>query len=85
VYARSDLTPLVDAADHELHAALDDARRACILEEQGSGDLSGGDMIIEECFTSDGSLTWRTINEPYASELSDYNLGDPDSCVFAQL
>jgi hypothetical protein len=59
--------------------------RGMILEEQGSGDLSGGDMIIEECFTSEGSLTWRTINEPYASELADYNMGDPSSCVFAEL
>lgn len=59
--------------------------RGMILEQQGSGDLIGGDMIIEECFASDGSLTWRVINEPYAGELPGYNMGDAQACVFEQI
>jgi len=58
--------------------------RGMIIEQDG-GDLSGGDMTIEECFGSDGGLTWRMINEPYASELPGYNLGEPQTCVFEQL
>lgn len=42
-------------------------------------------MIIEECFASDGSLTWRVINEPYAGELPGYNMGDAQACVFEQI
>lgn len=59
--------------------------RGMILEQEGSGDLIGGDLIIEECFSADGSLTWRTINEPYAGDLPDYGMGDPSSCVYDQL
>jgi hypothetical protein len=59
--------------------------RGTILEAEGMGDLSGGDLIIEECFDGSGSLTWRTINEPYAGELGDYVLGDARACVFDSL
>ncbi|MEE9386816.1 MAG: hypothetical protein V3V08_25645 [Nannocystaceae bacterium] len=57
--------------------------RGRIEEVDGSGDLKHGDLEISECFDADGSLTWRTINEAYASELPDYPFGDPTSCVYA--
>lgn len=55
--------------------------RGMILESESSGDLEGGDMIIEECFDASGTLTWRTINEPYASELDGYVMGDASTCA----
>lgn len=42
-------------------------------------------MARSRCFTGEGSLTWRMINEPYASELPGYNLGDARTCVVEQL
>jgi hypothetical protein len=52
-----------------------------ILHLEDEGDLAHGDVLIDECFDPGGFFTWREINEPYASFLTDYNTGDPASCV----
>lgn len=55
--------------------------RGQILEVDGVGDLIHGDLIIDECFGSGGTIAWRTINDPYAADLPDYNLGTEDLCL----
>lgn len=55
--------------------------RGQILQVDGEGDLSHGDMVIHECFDVQGGLTWRELSEAYAAHLPDYNFGDETSCV----
>ncbi|PCC69709.1 hypothetical protein SAMN02745121_04133 [Nannocystis exedens] len=55
--------------------------RGSILEVEGVGDLKHGDLFLDECQGSDGFLTWRSLNEPYALEAPGYGFGDPKSCV----
>lgn len=58
--------------------------RGQILEvDNADSGLPDGDLIIHECFDGDGSLTWREINEPYASETPSYNLGEEGTCSFS--
>ncbi len=57
--------------------------RGQILELEGSGDLLYGDVHVDECFDSAGLLTWRVINEPYATHDPDYNYGDEATCQLA--
>lgn len=57
--------------------------RGQILELEGSGDLLFGDVMVDECFDSSGTLTWRVINEPYATEDPSYNFGDEATCQLA--
>lgn len=58
--------------------------RGSILEVDGVGDMKHGDLHLAECFGSDGFLTWRDLNEPYALEAPGYNFGEPDSCVIPE-
>lgn len=55
--------------------------RGSILEVDGVGDMKYGDLFLGECFGSDGFLTWRALNEPYALEAPGYNFGEAKSCV----
>ncbi|MCA9635118.1 MAG: hypothetical protein KC420_03680 [Myxococcales bacterium] len=55
--------------------------RGQILEVDGVGDLKHGDLDINECFVSDGYITWRTINDAYIDEVPDYNIGEESVCV----
>jgi hypothetical protein len=52
-----------------------------LLHLEDEGDLAHGDVVIDECFEPGGFFTWRQINEPYASALPEYNIGDPSTCV----
>lgn len=56
--------------------------RGQILEVDGIGDLKHGDLVIDECFVTDGYLSWRQIGEAYADEAPGYSFGDEASCVF---
>lgn len=58
--------------------------RGSILEVEGVGDLKRGDLFLDECQGSDGFLTWRSLNEPYALEAPGYGFGDPKSCVISE-
>jgi hypothetical protein len=53
------------------------------VEHEDSG-LPDGDLVIHECFDTDGYLTWREINDPYAAEIPSYNMGEEDTCTFAE-
>jgi hypothetical protein len=55
--------------------------RGSILEVEGVGDMKHGDLFLDECQGTDGFLTWRALNEPYALEAPGYNFGDPETCV----
>jgi hypothetical protein len=56
--------------------------RGSIVQVDGVGDMKHGDLFLSECFGSDGFVSWRQLNEPYALEAPDYNFGDEKSCVF---
>jgi hypothetical protein len=62
----------------------DGRTRGTIVEVEGVGDMKHGDLQIDECFQSDGYLSWRQINEAYVVEVPEYNLGKPDSCALAE-
>ncbi|MCY1055821.1 hypothetical protein [Nannocystis sp. SCPEA4] len=57
--------------------------RGSILEVEGVGDMKHGDLFLDECQGTDGFLTWRALNEPYALEAPGYNFGDPETCVLS--
>lgn len=52
-----------------------------ITAENGEGDLAYGDMVLEECFDTDGYVIWRALNEVYAKAIPGYGLGDRSECV----
>lgn len=52
-----------------------------VLEREDSGDLMFGDLVVEECFDSDGLLVWRTINEAYQPSFPTYGMGNREDCV----
>ena len=57
--------------------------RGQVLEvENADSILPAGDLVVHECFDAAGDLTYRALNEPYASEQPGYGLGDPANCVF---
>ncbi len=58
--------------------------RGQILEVNGVGDLRHGDIIVNECYASDGGLTWRSINEAYEGIEPGYSFGEESSCVFEE-
>jgi hypothetical protein len=58
--------------------------RGSIIEVDGVGDLRHGDLFLDECQGSDGYLTWRALNEPYALVAPSYGFGDPASCVIPE-
>lgn len=59
--------------------------RGRILEvDNADSGLPDGDLVIQECFARGGELTWRRINEPYASQTPSYNLGEETTCVFSE-
>ncbi|MDC0670396.1 hypothetical protein [Nannocystis radixulma] len=68
-----------------VQAAWDDdgngRARGSILEVEGVGDMKHGDLFLDECQGTDGFLTWRALNEPYALEAPGYNFGDPETCA----
>jgi len=55
--------------------------RGVIAEIDGEGDLWHGDVHVHECFDARGGLTWRSINEPYATYEPTYSFGEETSCV----
>jgi hypothetical protein len=59
----------------------DGRTRGTIVEVDGAGDMKHGDLQVDECFGSDGFLTWRQINEAYVVEVPDYNFGEAKSCA----
>lgn len=61
-------------------AAGNGRARGSILEVEGVGDMKYGDLFLDECQGSDGFLTWRALNEPYALAAPGYGFGDPSSC-----
>lgn len=46
------------------------------------GDLKYGDIMVSECFDSEGGLVWWYFNEFYVSYEFDYFFGDEVICVF---
>ncbi|HET6583067.1 MAG TPA: hypothetical protein VFG69_06465 [Nannocystaceae bacterium] len=66
-------------------AEADGRARGQILESEDQGDLRYGDIVLHECFASDGQLTWRSLTEAYAAvEEPDYDFGSEKSCVFGE-
>lgn len=59
----------------------DGRTRGTIVEVDGVGDMKHGDLQVDECFGSNGFLTWRQINEAYVDEVPDYNFGEAKSCA----
>lgn len=57
--------------------------RGSASEIDGVGDLKHGDIQLDECFGSEGYLTWRFLTDAYAAEVPGYNFGDENTCVFA--
>ncbi len=55
--------------------------RGTIVESADMGDMKHGDLTLEECFGSDGYLTWRQISEAYLLEVPGYNMGAARTCV----
>ncbi len=62
----------------------DGRARGQIVEVEGEGDLRYGDIVLHECFDSEGSLTWRDLNEEYAVHEPGYNFGDEETCVLTE-
>lgn len=58
--------------------------RGSIREVDGVGDMKHGDLLLHECFGSDGYLTWRALNEPYALEAPGYGFGEEATCVLKE-
>ena len=50
------------------------------LLETEDGDLSHGNLYIDECFGEDGVLTYRALNDEYADLFPDYAVGGPEDC-----
>jgi hypothetical protein len=48
---------------------------------EGTGDLTHGDMVIEECFGAEGFLSWRWMNDAYAVLFPEYLMGEENNCV----
>ncbi len=55
--------------------------RGTIRESAEMGDMKHGDLQVDECFGSDGYLTWRQISAAYLVDAPDYDLGDPKTCA----
>ena len=62
-------------------AENDGRARGMILESEKQGDLRYGDVVLHECFATDGQLTWRSLTDAYAEvEEQDYNFGNEKTC-----
>ncbi|MFV8752045.1 hypothetical protein ACNOYE_15980 [Nannocystaceae bacterium ST9] len=55
--------------------------RAGVTEVDGVGDMKYGDAQLDECFNTQGYLTWRGLTEAYAAEVPGYAFGDEATCV----
>lgn len=56
-----------------------------ITDPEGTGDLTHGDLYLEECHDPTDSLVYREINDAYLVIVPDYNQGDAAACVVPPL
>lgn len=57
--------------------------RGQVLEvENEDSALPAGDLVVHECFDAAGDLTYRGLNDAYASDHPEYLLGDPSTCIY---
>jgi hypothetical protein len=54
--------------------------RGAVTGFAGEGDLSHGDLIVEECFGPGGALVWRDLSPGYDAAFPEYDLGNPAAC-----